>query len=59
MLHDSQLGQRSFDFSDLYGLTDAQMARHSTCFTKSHGELQVDERRVFERDYFYQSHGLR
>ena len=32
--------------SDLFWLTDAQMARLEPCFPKSHGKPRVDDRRV-------------
>lgn len=45
-LHDSRLGERSGDMSDLYRLTDEQMAGLSLCIPKSHGKPRVDVRRV-------------
>ena len=40
--------------SDLFWLTDEQMARLQPYFPKSHGRERVDDRRVFERDHLRQ-----
>ena len=37
---------RSGDMTDLYGLSDEQMAKLSPFFPKSHGKPRVDDRRV-------------
>tara|TARA_R110002072_G_scaffold28702_9_gene91817 strand:+ start:5159 stop:5395 length:237 start_codon:yes stop_codon:yes gene_type:complete len=38
--------KRGGDMSDLFWLSDAQMARPEPYFPKSHGKLHVDDRRV-------------
>ena len=45
--------------SDLYWLTDAQMAKRSTFFPKSHGKPRVDDRRVLSGIIFINRNGLR
>ena len=45
--------------SDLYWLTDAQIARLEPFFPKSHGKPRVDDRRVLSRIIFINRNGLR
>lgn len=45
--------------SDLYWLTDEQMARLRPYFPKSHGRPQVDDRRVLSGIVFINRNGLR
>ncbi|MDQ1193855.1 transposase [Brevundimonas vesicularis] len=45
--------------SDLYWLTDEQMARLETFFPKSHGKPRVDDRRVLSGIIFVNRNGLR
>jgi len=45
--------------SDLFGLTDTQMARLEPFFPKSHGKLRVDDRRVLSGIVFINHNGLR
>ena len=45
--------------SDLYWLTDEQMARLSPYFPKSHGKPRVDDRRVLSGIIFVNRNGLR
>ncbi|MBB5772367.1 transposase [Brevundimonas vesicularis] len=45
--------------SDLYWLTDEQMARLEPFFPKSHGKLRVDDRRVLSGIIFVNRNGLR
>ena len=45
--------------SDLYWLTDEQMARLSPSFTKSHGKPRVDGKRVLSGIIFIKRNGLR
>ena len=45
--------------SDLYWLSDAQMARLEPYFPKSHGKPRVDDRRVLSGIIFIISNGLR
>ena len=45
--------------SDLYWLTDEQMARLEPYFPKSHGEPRVDDRRVLSGIIFVNRNGLR
>ena len=45
--------------SDLYWLTDEQMARLSPFFPKSHGKPRVDDRRVLSGIIFVNRNGLR
>ncbi len=45
--------------SDLYRLTDGQMARLEPYFTKSHGKPRVDDRRVLSGIVFVNRNGLR
>ncbi len=51
--------KRSGDLSDLYWLTDEQMAKLSLFFPKSHGKLRVDDRRVLSGIIFINRNGLR
>ncbi|WP_461433528.1 IS5 family transposase [Hoeflea alexandrii] len=45
--------------SDLFWLTDAQMARLEPFFPKSHGNPRVDDRRVLSGIIFFNRNGLR
>lgn len=45
--------------SDLFWLTDAQMARLEPLFPKSHGKPRVDDRRVLSGIIFINCNGLR
>jgi len=45
--------------SDLYRLTDEQMARLRPYFPKSHGKPRVDDRRVLSGIVFVNRNGLR
>lgn len=45
--------------SDLYWLTDEQMARLERYFSKSHGKPRVDDRRVLSGIVFVNRNGLR
>ena len=45
--------------SDLFWLTEAQMARLRPCFPKSHGKPRVDDRRVLSGIIFVNRNGLR
>ena len=45
--------------SDLYWLTDEQMARLEPFFPKSHGKPRVDDRRVLSGIIFVNRNGLR
>lgn len=45
--------------SDLYWLTDEQMARLDPYFPESHGKPRVDDRRVLSSIAFVNSNGLR
>jgi len=45
--------------SDLYWLTDEQMARLEPYFPKSHGRPRVDDRRVLSGIIFVNRNGLR
>ena len=45
--------------SDLFWLTDAQMARFKPFFPKSHGKPRVDDRRVLSGIIFINRNGLR
>ena len=60
------LGSRSdpgsastLSMSDLYWLTDEQMARLEPYLPKSHGKPQVDDRRVLSGIVFVNRHGSR
>lgn len=44
--------------SDLYWLTDEQMARLAPYFPKSHGKPRVDDRRVLSGIIFVNRNGL-
>jgi transposase len=58
-LRGSRLRKRSGDMSDLFWLTDAQMARLKPYFPKSHGKPRVDDRRVLSGIIFVNRNGLR
>ena len=45
--------------SDLYWLTDEQMARLEPFFPKSHGKPRVDDRRVLSGIIFVNRNGMR
>ena len=45
--------------SDIFWLTDAQMARLEPCFPKSHGKPRVDDRRVVSGIIFVNRNGSR
>ena len=45
--------------SDLFWLSDAQMARLEPYFPMSHGKPRVDDRRVSSEIIFINRHGLR
>ena len=45
--------------SDLFWLSDAQMARLEPYFPKSHGKPRVDDRRVLSGIILFNLHGLR
>ena len=45
--------------SDLYWLTDEQMAKLAAFFPKSHGKPGVDDKRVLSRIIFINRNGLR
>ena len=45
--------------SDLFWLTDAQMARLAAFFPKSHGKPRVDDKRVLSGIIFINRNGLR
>lgn len=45
--------------SDLYWLSDAQMAKHKPFFPKSHGKPRMDDRRVLSGIVFINRNGLR
>lgn len=50
---------RRLDLSDLYWLTDEQMARLKPYFPKSHGRPRVDDRRALSGIIFVNRNGLR
>lgn len=50
---------RRLNVSDLYWLTDEQMARLESYFPKSHGKPRVDDRRVLSGIIFVSRNGLR
>ncbi len=56
---DSPLENSSGDMSNLFWLTDAQMARLKPYFPKSHGRPRVDDRRVLSGIIFINRNGLR
>lgn len=58
-LRDSRLRIQSGDMSDLYWLTDAQMAHLEPFFPKSHGKPRVDDKRVLSGIIFINRNGLR
>ena len=45
--------------SDLYWLTDEQVAKLSPFFPKSHGKPRVDDKRVLSGIIFFNRNGLR
>lgn len=45
--------------TDLFWLSDEQMAGLAPCFPKSHGKPRVDDRRVLSGSIFINSNGLR
>jgi transposase len=57
--HGSRLEKRAVNMSDLFWLTDAQMARLEPFFPKSHGKPRVDDRRVLSGIIFINRNGLR
>ena len=57
--HDSRLENRTVNMSDLFWLTDAQMARLEPFLPKSHGKPRVDDRRVLNGIIFINRNGLR
>jgi len=58
-LRDSWFEKRAMNMSDLFWLSDAQMARLEPCFPKSHGKPRVDDRRVLSGIIFINRNGLR
>ena len=58
-MRDSRFRKRSDDISDLFWLTDAQMARLAPYFPKAHGKPRVDDRRVLSGIIFIITNGLR
>jgi transposase len=50
---------RQLGLSDLYWLTDEQMARLQPYFPRSHGKPRADDRRVLSGIIFVNRHGLR
>lgn len=58
-LRDSRPVKRSGDMSDLYWLTNEQMAKLAPFFPKSHGKPRVDDRRVLSGISFVNRNGLR
>jgi hypothetical protein len=58
-LRDSRLRKRSDDMSNLFWLTDAQMARLAPSFPKSHGKPRVDDKRVLRGIIFINRNCLR
>ncbi len=57
MIHGSS--KRIGDTSDLYWLSDAQMAKLEPFFPKSHGKPRVDEKRVLSGIILINHNGLR
>jgi len=55
----SKLEKRAVNMSDLFWLTDVQMARHEPFFPKSHGKPYVDHRRVLREIIFINRNDLR
>ncbi len=53
-----QTGQGAWLMSDLYWLTDEQMARLDPYFPRSHGRPRVDDRRVLSGIIFVNRNGL-
>ncbi len=51
--------KRAVNMSDLFWLSDAQMARFEPYFPKSHGKPRVDDRRVLSGIIFINRNGLR
>jgi transposase len=58
-LHDSHSQSLGGIMSNLYWLTDEQMARLRPFFPKSHGKPRVDDRRVLSGIIFINRNGLR
>lgn len=56
---DSRFEKRAANMSDLFWLTDAQMAGLEPFFPKSHGKPRVDDRRVLSGIIFINRNGLR
>jgi transposase len=54
-----QAPRGDWPMSNLFWLTDAQMARLSSFFPKSHGKPHVDDRRVLSGIIFINRNGLR
>lgn len=59
VLRDSRLGKRSGEMSELYWLTDEQLAKLSPFFPKSYGKPCVDDKRVQSGIIFINRNGLR
>ncbi len=59
LLRDSWFENRAVTMSDLFLLTDAQMARLEPFFPKSHGKPRVDDRRVLCGIIFISRNGLK
>jgi len=58
-LRDSPHQKWAVTMSDLFWLSDAQMARLERFFPKSHGKPRVDDRRVLSGIIFINRNGLR
>jgi len=58
-MSDSLSEKWSSAMADLFWLTEAQMARLSPFFPKSHGKPRVDDRRVLSGIIFVNRNGLR
>ena len=56
---DSRFEKRAVNMSDLFWLTEAQMACLEPFFPKSHGKPRVDDRRVLSGIIFINRNGLR
>ena len=59
LLRDSPFEKRAVNMSDLFWLSDAQMACLKPYLPKSHGKPRVDERRVLSGIIFINRDGLR
>ena len=55
----ARLEERAVNMSDLFWLSDVQMARLALFFPKSHGKPRVDGRRVLSGIIFINRNGLR